>query len=793
MMKQKRFLQLWTSVFFIVVSAIYADSLTKEFPCKSEPDMRIKVWSFGLKDVRLTDGPFKEAMQHNAEWLLSLEPNRFLAWFRKEAGLEPKGEVYGGWERETIAGHSLGHYLSACAMMYGATARKEYSDRTAYIVDELALCQEANGSGYMSAFPNGKKAFEEVQRGEIRSKGFDLNGIWVPWYTQHKLMSGLRDVYNYTGNKKALDVWIRHADWIDTITSNLTDDQWQKMLACEHGGINESFADLYGITGDEKYLQLARKFYHKAVLEPLSQRKDSLSGLHANTQVPKIIGSARIYELTGDEHFRTIADFFWNTVVGHYTYANGGNSAEEYFGKPDHLAERMHDTTETCNTYNMLKLTRHLFAWEGKAEYMDYYERALMNHILAHQHPEEGGRLVYKGFLDMPARKGFSHPTRSFWCCVGTGMENHAKYAESIYAYSQDSLYINLFISSQLDWRAKAITLTQKTQLPADEAVTLSFACKRPEKLSLKIRKPCWAEGISVILNDNKQETSVGPDGYIELAGTFKDSDTIELKMPTKLHISTLPDMPNRTAFLYGPVLLAALLNEDQLPPMLVGENIDSLLRAFKATKPLEFTAEGIAYQIGDEGWETIGLRLIPLYAIAEEPYTVYMDTFTPEQWRQKQAEYEAEQERIRRLEAASADFLRLGQMQPERDHNLTGENTNVGSFNGQKWRDSYDGWFEFDMKVFPDVPMDLICTYWGSERGRRTFDILVDGKKIATQELSRNKPNEFFDVTYQIPVDLTKEKEKVRVRLQAHPNNYAGGLFNARTVRRKQISDEKP
>ncbi|MBN1804962.1 MAG: glycoside hydrolase family 127 protein [Sedimentisphaerales bacterium] len=745
----------------------------------------LKAKLFELDQVTLLDGLFKDAMDHNAEWLLSLEPDRFLAWFRKEAGLKPKGRVYGGWEKETIAGHSLGHYLSACAMMYAATGEKEYNRRTAYIVDELTLVQDAHGNGYMSAFPNGKKAFEEISRGEIRSGGFDLNGIWVPWYTQHKLMAGLYDVYRCTKNQKALDVWVRHADWIDSVVANLTEQQWQKMLACEHGGINESFAQLYGVTGDKKYLRLAKKFYHKSVLDPLSRRKNPLSGLHANTQVPKAIGAARIYELTGEERFATIADFFWSTVVNHYTYANGGNSAEEHFSKPDVLGDRMHDTTETCNTYNMLKLTRHLFTWRPDSTYMDYYERALLNHILAHQHPEKGGALVYKGFLDMPARKGFSHPTESFWCCVGTGMENHTRYADTIYAYNDDSLYVNLFISSKLTWEQKNITLEQQSQLPTGDSVTLSFGCGKPAKLSLKIRKPYWVDSMEIAVNRKPQKVEVGTDGYITLSRKFRDGDVVELKMPQKLHTSTLPDLPNRTAFLYGPTLLAAILEEGQSPPMLVGNDTNSILRELKQTQPLNFTSKTIAYQPGDNGWEKCELKMIPLYKVAEQSYTVYIDTFTPTTWQKKQAEYAAELEQIRKLQTAGIDLLRIGQMQPERDHNLTSENSHVGQFQGKKWRAAYNGWFEFDMKVVPDAPVDLVCTYWGSERGRRTFDILVDGEKIATQKLGQDKPGEFFNVTYQIPVELTKDKDKVRIRFQSHPGNYAGGLFDAQTTKR--------
>ena len=305
---------------------------------------------FQPSQVRLLPGLFRDAMERDKAYLLSLEPDRLLAWFRKEAGLEPKAQVYGGWESMSIAGHSLGHYLSACSLLYANEKDQQLLERVEYIVDELALCQEKNGNGYVAAIPNGKKVFEEISRGEIRSAGFDLNGCWVPWYTMHKVMAGLRDACLYCGNRKALTVLTKLADWADRTTANLTDEQWQIMLDCEHGGMNEVLADVYALTGDSKYLQLARKFYHRRVLDPLAAKEDRLAGLHANTQIPKVIGAARIHEFTQDDKFKTIALFFWDRVVHYHTYVNGGHGADEYFGPPGRLNDRLHDTTETCNT-----------------------------------------------------------------------------------------------------------------------------------------------------------------------------------------------------------------------------------------------------------------------------------------------------------------------------------------------------------------------------------------------------------------------------------------------------------
>ena len=780
-----KYLFLISCIGLVISGSVYADSLSLDMSRRVKDKVTSQVRMFDLQNVKLLDSEFKTAMEHNAKWLLDLEPDRFLAWFRKEAGLTPKGKVYGGWESNTIAGHSLGHYMTALALMYSDTGDQEYKDRCDYIVAELAACQEAHDSGYMSAFPGGKECFEKIRRGEISSGGFDLNGIWVPWYTQHKLMAGLIDIYDATGSQEALDVLVKHADWIVDVVFNLGDEKWQKMLACEHGGISESFAELYSITGDEKYLDVSKKFYQKLVLDPLSRRENSLTGRHSNTQIPKIIACSRIYELTGDEKFHTISDYFWGLVVRHYSYANGGNSAEEYFGRPDVLGAKMHDTTETCNTYNMLKLTRHLFCLDPQASYMDYYERSLINHILTHQHPERGGALVYKGFLDMPARKGYSHPTDSFWCCVGTGMENHTKYADTIYSYSEDgTLYVNLFISSKLEY--KGLNVKQISALPQTGKTVLEFLDADGLK-RLKIRKPYWASGMKILVNNKPQNLMVASDGYIKISGNFSNGDKVEVTFDMSLRIDSLPDMPHRASIMYGPTLLAAQLKRAQQPPLIVSDSPEKLLNDVTNKGGLDFELSGVAYQPTDSGFIPVTLEYIPLYEVADQYYSIYLDIVDSKQWQTKQEELAKELLKKAELEAKTTDYIALGQMQAERDHNLTSEGrSDIGAFNGKNWRDTHSGWFEFDMKVDSQTAHQLICTYWGSDRGRREFDLLVDGEVVGTQVLNNNKPDSFFDVAYDIPVELTKGKTSIRVRLQAHPNSYGGGLFEARVIKKQ-------
>lgn len=740
--------------------------------------IQLRAEPFALSQVQLLDGPFRDAMQRNADYLLRLEPDRLLARVREFAGLEPKADAYGGWESQGIASHSLGHYLSACALQYAATGDERFKQRVAYTVGEMAECQAAHGDGYATGIPRGREIFAEVASGDIRSQGFDLNGGWVPWYTMHKLLAGLRDAWVLCELDSARDVLAGLADYCWTVVDDLDEDQMQRMLACEHGGMNEVAADLYALTGEPRYLQMAEKFYHKAVLDSLAAQQDRLAGLHANTQAPKVIGAARLHELTGDARWATIARFFWNRVVHHYSYVNGGNSFNEHFGPPDQQRDTLHDTTETCNTYNMLKLTRHLFSWRPSAELMDYYERALLNHILAHQH-RETGMYVYKGFLDHATHKQFSTPFDSFWCCVGSGMENHAKYGESIYFHTADALYVNLFISSQLAWPEMGLKLTQKSEWPNAASAKFVFELEAPREFAVWIRYPDWAQhGIDVRLNDRKIEVDAQPGSYMESYRMWRDGDQLAIDMPMALRFETMPDDDDMFALFYGPTLLAAVHEDRNDAPALVAGRDDVLNRIRRKTpNRLEFTSDGLA--------RPNELRLIPLFDITDQRYTVYLRRYDLPQWQAHKAELAAEREHQAKLAARTVDFFQPGEMQPERDHALTGENIRNGRHSGRAWRDAYDGgWFSFEMAVDPVQPVTLVCTYWGSDAGGRTFDILVDGEKLGTQTLDSPRPNEFIDIAYPVPPELSRGKQRVTVRLQALPGNMAGGLFGCRMLR---------
>jgi len=775
----------------LLISAAAIGVLTVSFANGQGAGMRppvvpLAARPFDLADVRLLDGPFKLAQDLDEQWLLKIDADRLLSGYRSEAGLEPKAPRYGGWESRSIGGHSLGHYLSALSLMYAATGKQPLLDRVTYIVNELAECQRAHGDGYLSAIPNARPVFAEVARGQIRSKGFDLNGLWVPWYTQHKLMAGLRDAYLYCDNATARDVLVKLADWTLGITDHLTEDQLQQMLACEHGGMNEVAADVYAITADQKYLTLARRFHHKAILEPLAQGRDILPGKHANTQIPKLIGLARQYELTGRPSDRAAAEFFWRTVVEHHTYVNGGNSLNEHFGPPDVLAGRLNgNTAETCNVYNMLKLTAHLFAWTADPTCIEYYERALLNHILASQHRTTGQVLYYLP-LKTGSKKQFQSLFDDWTCCVGTGMENHARYGESIYFRGPDdsTLYVNLFIASELKWRDKGIVIRQQTQFPESDDVKLVVAeVSQSIPLAIRLRHPRWAPGIEVRINGQQQTIDSSPGSFLTIRRTWNAGDTIELKLSMPLRSESPADDANKMSVFRGPVLLAGEISQDVdaalVPALLV-----------HARPPQQWL---VANDPSGLSWRSVGvgrptdLSFRPLYQITDSRYGVYWDVFTAEQWAAREAEYRAELARQAEIERRTIDFFQPGEMQPERDHNFTGEKTRTGEHAGRKWRDCTDGgFFSFDMKTDPQQPVELVCTYWGSDGGdhSREFEILVDGQKLATQKLSRDHPDRFFDVVYPIPRELTAGKHKVSVRFTPISGKIAGGLYGCRTLR---------
>lgn len=746
---------------------------------KVKPVVPVKAYSFHLQDVQLLDGPFRTAMEADVRYLRLIEPDRLLADFREHAGLKAKGARYGGWENSGLAGHSLGHYLSACAMHYAVTNDKTFLDKVNYIVAELAEVQPKR-NGYVGAIPKEDSVWAEVEKGNIRSRGFDLNGAWSPWYTVHKIMAGLLDAYLYCDNKQALTVEKGIADWTAHIIRNLPDSSLQRMLFCEYGGMNDVLVNTFALTGEKKYLDLSYKFHDKRILDSLAMQKDILPGKHSNTQIPKVIGCIRRYELTASEKDKTIAGFFWKTVVDDHTYAPGGNSNYEYLGPAGKLSETLTDNTmETCNTYNMLKLTRHLFALQPSANLMDYYERALYNHILSSQN-HSNGMMCYFVPLRMGTQKEFSDSFNTFTCCVGSGMENHVKYGESIYFQGVDgSLYVNLFIASTLNWKEKGVVIEQQTRLPESDWVRFVIKANRPVSFPLRIRNPYWSKQNIWVAVNGKVQTNVRPDadGYFTIKRTWKTGDAVTFKPGLQLHTQAMPDNPNRLAVLYGPLVLAGVFgNKEPDPvtgiPVLVSPdpNPAQWLKADK-NQPLVFHSVHTG--------QPQDVKLIPFNQVQKEFYSVYWDLFTPQGWAEQQKVYEAERKRKHEIEMKTVDLLRLGEMQPERDHEFAGEKVNTGEEHTRKFRVAYpDGYFSFNLKVDGEKANTLLCMYWGMDNRGRTFDILVDDAKIATEDLNKYKASKFYEITYPIPTGVTKGKDKVKVTFKPAAHNMAGPVY---------------
>lgn len=740
---------------------------------------------FAMHEVTLTSGPFKHAEEKEAAYLLELEPDRFLSGFRSEAGLTPRAPKYEGWESLGVAGQSLGHYLSACAMYYATSGDERYKQRLDYTVMQLDSCQQANGNGYLAATPDGKRIFAEVSAGKIYSQGFDLNGGWVPLYVMHKVLAGLIDAYQYAGNEQALVVAEKLAGWMQSAFLHLTEEQMQQVLACEFGGMNEALANLYAFTHDENTLALARRFdNHKAIMDSLALCVDHLEGKHANTQVPKVIGAARLYELTGSKRDSTIASFFWHTVVAHHTYANGGNSDGEHFGTPGRLNERLSTSnTETCNTYNMLKLTRHLFSWQSLPEYSAYYERAVFNHILASQNPDDGMCTYYTPLIS-GGIKGYLSPFQSFCCCSGSGMENHVKYGDFIYSEGTDSsLFVNLFIPSRLRWTSRGMTIEQDTDIPASGNTVLTVSTPRPQSVVFRLRYPEWAESMSVAVNGRALSLKAEAGSYASIERVWEDGDRVEISFKIKFYTVAMPDNDRRVGLFYGPALLAGELGKEEpdmekdIPVLVTNRKpIEEWLEKV-SDNPLRFRTKGVG--------QPQDLSLIPFYAMHHQHYMVYFDLFSTEEWKDMQEAYKSELKRLQELDKITVDYIALGEMQPERDHNLRGKDIGNGISHRKKWRAAWiGGWFEFDMKVLPDVPQDLCVTYWGGESAHLEFDIYVDGKVLARQHLHQNKPDRFFEARYSLPPHLLKGKQQVAIRFEGVPGNWTGAVYNARIVK---------
>ncbi|UDF05529.1 glycoside hydrolase family 127 protein [Asticcacaulis sp. AND118] len=753
-----------------------------------------------LKSVRLLPSRYKHAVDINTTYMMTVEADRLLHNYHKFAGLPVKGEIYGGWESDTIAGEGLGHYLSALSLMYAQTGNADCKTRIDYIIDELEKCQTAHGDGYVAGFMrkrkdgtvvDGKEIFPEIMAGDIRSMGFDLNGCWVPFYNWHKLYAGLLDAQTYTGNDKGIKILVGLSGYIERVFAPLTDAQIQTVLDCEYGGINESFAELYARTKDPRWLKMAEKtFYHNKVLDPLAQRQDQLANLHANTTIPKLIGLARLHELTGQQSYATASDFFWERVTKHHSFVIGGNADREHFFQPDNVAKHVTEQTcESCNTYNMLKLTRHLYSWAPDASYFDYYERAHLNHMLAQQNPTTGMFTYMMPLMAGTARR-FSNPFNNWTCCHLSGMETNSKHGDSIYWQSKDTLFVNLFIPSTAEWAEQKAAFELTTQYPYDGKVALKLTRLTGAKtFTVAVRIPGWAKSSTLLIN-GKPALASTQKGYALIKRKWAAGDVVTLDLPLELRLETPPGTDKVVSVLHGPLVLAADLGEagpptrgevwQGTPPVLVGADILAGIRPV-AGEAATWRTEGLG-RPGD-------ITLKPFYAQYERRIAVYFNRYTDAEWVVAQEELRAEQAQLKALAERSVDIMYLGEMQPERDHNLTtGGASYAVTYRGRKGRDARtDGFFEFDMAVTKDGkdagPLVLQATYWGSEVNK-DFYIAVDGQRIANQKLTGAKPGDFFDIDYAIPHELTRGKAKVRLRFEPAAMSRCGPVFGVRLVR---------
>lgn len=769
---------------------------------------RLYANTFSLSDVTLLDGPFRHAQDLNIETLLKYDTDRLLAPYRKEAGLVSKATGFPNWDG--LDGHIGGHYLSALAINYAAAANLECKKRMDYVIAELLACQNANtqnnsgwGKGYVGGVPNSAKIWSTFKSGDFTA----MRAAWVPWYNLHKTYSGLRDAWIYTGNEDAKNIFLKFCDWGVEITQGLSDSQMQSVLDVEHGGMNEIFADAYQMTNDEKYLKAARRFSHQMLLNPMASGKDNLDNKHANTQVPKAIGFQRIGELSNDESYLKAGNFFWETVTKKRTLAFGGNSRREFFPSVAASADFLSDVEgpESCNSYNMLKLTADLFRMNPLAEYADYYERTLFNHILSTQHPGHGGYVYFT-----PARprhyRVYSAPNEGMWCCVGSGMENHGKYGEFIYTHTKDSLFMNLFVASTLNWKEKGLQMKQETLFPYEEQTRFSIT-KGTGRFTLMIRYPSWVKkGALKILVNGKSVSSVAESSsYVAVNRKWRKGDIVQISLPMHTTVEQMPNVPNYIALMHGPILLGAKTGEESLDglvagsgrwahiaggrklpvdkaPIFVQDTLTSIASKLNRVpgKALTFSAAGMKIENGSD------LVFEPFYGIHDARYMMYWMSLSNEGYRSYLDSISTIEQVKLALEKRTVDFVSPGEQQPEADHDMQIMNSRTGNNSDEFWREAgNEGYFSYSLATKGATDLKLIVRYWGAEWGNRKFDIYIDDKKLVTEDnTGKWNQSKFQNVEYSIPGSMLKNKEQIRVKFQAIKGNTAGAVYHVRLVK---------
>lgn len=761
--------------------------------------------SFPQADVELLDGPFRHACELNIRVLMQYDTDRLLAPFLQEAGLPKKAEYFPNWEG--LDGHVAGHYLSALAIHYAATGNRDCRERLDYVISEMKRCQDANGDGYIGGVPDGKKIWNEIRNGNP----LIVWNYWVPWYNVHKTFAGLRDAWLYADNDLAREMFLKLCDWGISVTSLLTDEQMKGMVAQEHGSMNEVYADAYQMTGNEKYLKAARRFGNDYLYEEMSVRKDSLDNRHANTQVPKAVGYQRTAEVSGDQANKTAAEFFFETVVNNRSLSFGGNSRREHFPSKDDCISYMEEREgpESCNTYNMLKLAQGLFRMDPQAKYADYYERAMFNHILSTQHPHHGGYVYFT-----PARSAhyrvYSSPNNGMWCCVGTGMENHGKYGEFIYTHSHDSLYVNLFVASQLNWKDKNIRITQNTNFPEEEGTKLTIRTNEVARFTILIRYPWWVKPgeMEVLCHGKNYAAESTPSSYVAVDREWKDGDVVEVKTPMHMNVEELPNEPGYISILRGPIVmgtkmgthdLRGLIADDHrwahiahgslvsmfdVPPIIGSKDeVQAKLQNIQPVsgKPFHYTVPGL---FSDDKYKDLVLE--PFFNIHDSRYMIYWLTASRHEYDEILRKQKEEEQQKMILDGRTIDAVKTAEQQPEIDHLMKQEHTGAGVFMEQPWREAHPGgYFQYQLKTDGREDLTLMVRYWGKEPEHRVITIYIDGQQLVTDQISGKwDKGEFVNVEYHIPAGMLKSKEYITVKFTADDNHKSARIFYVRLLK---------
>lgn len=765
---------------------------------------------FPLGDITLLDGPLKHARDLNVQVLLKYDCDRMLAPYRKEAGLQPRKPSYPNWDG--LDGHVGGHYLSALAIN-AATGNEECRKRMEYMISELQLVLDANNQrheawchNYIGGVPNSAKMWTAFSKGDFGP----YFGIWAPFYNIHKMYAGLRDAWLYCGNEQAKNLFLKFCDWAVDITRDLNDGQMEKMLGNEHGGMNEVLADAYAITGEQKYLDCARRFSHRMLLVPLENGKDCLDNMHANTQIPKVIGYQRIAELAHDVQYHNASEYFWEIVTRQRSLAFGGNSRREHFPTKENCIDYINDIDgpESCNTYNMLKLTENLNRVKPDGMYGDFYETAMFNHILSAQHPQHGGYVYFTSARPRHYRN-YSAPNEAMWCCVGTGMEDHGKYGQFVWTHDKgvkaedDALYVNLFVASELNWKNRKMVIRQQTAFPYAETSVVEVA-KGKGTFILKVRKPSWCENFTV-KGVGFDADSYEENGFVCMKRKWKKGDQVKISMPMHAYIKPMINVPQYVAIMYGPILLGmktgtedmrSLIADDSRfgqyaggkklaldeAPILLPKHLDDIAKNLKPVpaKPLHF-------KLATHMENTIDGELQPFFEIHDSRYMMYWLALGENDYKAYMQKLADEEKARQALEARTVDKVNPGEQQPETDHRMETDDSNKGNTEGIFFRDAKDGhYFSYLMQTKGETNLSLQLKFWGQDEWRTSeFDIYVNDKLLCSVNNShRWRTTQFKTVDYAIPSEFVKGKKEIRVKFVAHKGKQVGQIYGVRLVK---------